>query len=823
MRMFQPVGSAAWPFCILVFGIIGLVPPLALADDLPPPPRSTADLNQLFKLYLDLVINDYPTTQIVPVIVRGDDFFIEKKIFQSLGIKLALPAASAASATLTADDLVVLGFANSPDDWLHLQAVPEIQSHYISSRQVLALQLPAAWMPTQMLGQDSWFQAQQAQSSTGFLNNYTVYITRPDDSQLSTSIFLEQRLFSAFGVFKNSGNYLHSRQQDERSDRSSSAQQGYIRFDSTWQYDHQPSATAIVIGDIMTASKSSWGTAVRLGGIQIKRDFGTRPDLITYPLPQFSGQVAVPSTVDLLINGQKTQSSAVQSGPFIINNIPFVTGRGEAVIVTTNAVGRQVTTTIPFYVASNLLKKHLVDYAFSSGKLRQDFGIKNFSYAQWATSLDARYGLQDWWTLEAKAEYADAVQLAGLGSVFRLWNFGTVNAAYAQSKQLQHGHQYTFGYSYNQNRFGFSINHSQRDAQFRDLASLASSDLVSVYSQKFSTAQSYFALPKAGTFGLSYLQTQAKTSANKILNISWSPILPRSLRGATLSLSASRDLLKQDWGAALQFSLPLFHNAASFNAGYSRDANRQASYVNYTQSSASDGGFGYDLSHRFTEDHAGTSQARINYFNRYFNSDFGMTTQAEQNSYWLGLSGSMLLMKQGLFLSNRLGDSFALIDTHHVADVPVRYENTLLGRTNRNGYMIVPSVSPYYMAKYSIDPLGLASTYNASRTEQRVAAKRGTGIVVDFPIKHSSAATVYFVDEQQQALPVGSVVHRSAQASSYIGMDGMAYLEDLQTQNQVLIQLPNAQRCQANFAIDRALAEKQIVSLTHIICHEVKE
>lgn len=104
---------------------------------------------------------------------------------------------------------------------------------------------------------------------------------------------------------------------------------GYRRYDTSWQFDNQKNATSFLLGDIITGSKTTWGSSVRLGGFQVQRNYSTRPDLITYPLPQFIGQAALPSTVDLIINGQKTSSTEVQSGPFILNNVPFINGKGK--------------------------------------------------------------------------------------------------------------------------------------------------------------------------------------------------------------------------------------------------------------------------------------------------------------------------------------------------------------------------------------------------------------------------------------------------------------------------------------------------------------
>ncbi|WP_353462585.1 fimbria/pilus outer membrane usher protein, partial [Pseudomonas aeruginosa] len=120
-------------------------------------------------------------------------------------------------------------------------------------------------------------------------------------------------------------------------------------------------------------------TPVRMGGFRFARNFGVRPDLVTYPLLRFDGQAAVPSTVDLFINGYKASSADLQPGPFAISNVPYINGAGEATVVTTDAQGRQVVTSLPFYVSNTLLARGLSDFDLSVGRLRDDYGLRNFS------------------------------------------------------------------------------------------------------------------------------------------------------------------------------------------------------------------------------------------------------------------------------------------------------------------------------------------------------------------------------------------------------------------------------------------------------------
>ncbi|WP_238149290.1 hypothetical protein [Arsenophonus endosymbiont of Aleurodicus floccissimus] len=129
-----------------------------------------------------------------------------------------------------------------------------------------------------------------------------------------------------------------------------------------------------------------------MGGLSLSRDFSIRPDIITYPLPTFAGKTAVPTGVDLFINGYRSSNTQLQPGSFTITDIPYINGSGEAVLVTTDALGRQISTTLPFYVASILLKPGLSNGAFSAGALPRDYGIKNFFYGPLAASGSYRYG-----------------------------------------------------------------------------------------------------------------------------------------------------------------------------------------------------------------------------------------------------------------------------------------------------------------------------------------------------------------------------------------------------------------------------------------------
>ena len=50
------------------------------------------------------------------------------------------------------------------------------------------------------------------------------------------------------------------------------------------------------------------------------------------------------------------------------------------------------------------------------------------------------------------------------------------------------------------------------------------------------------------------------------------------------------------------------------------------------------------------------------------------------------------------------GAGFVLVRKDGVPAIPARYENNLIGTTDPDGHLMVPSVPGYYAAKYEIDP-----------------------------------------------------------------------------------------------------------------------
>ncbi|KQP43666.1 fimbria/pilus outer membrane usher protein [Pseudorhodoferax sp. Leaf274] len=747
----------------------------AWPQGLPPPPLpgAAAALGGA-TLYLELVVNQQATGQVVPVLVRDGSYYVAADTLRALHVRT--PATG--SQMVAVDRIEGLGV------------------RYDSVAQRLELMLPPAWLPDQQLGTGGPVGRLRPLVGSGFLLNYEIYASNPGRAEASTSLWTEQRWFGDWGLLSNTGVARHTRSGGggAGSDGAGFAgSQGYLRYDTSWRYSDTDNVRTLTAGDLITATLP-WGSAVRIGGIQLARNFAIRPDLVPYPLPTFSGQAAVPSAVDLFINGQRAGRENVQPGPFTLNTMPFITGAGEAAVVTTDALGRQVLTTVPFYVASTLLKTGTDDYAVSAGALRRGYGEDNFGYGRAVASGSWRYGWSDAVTLEARGELARGLAVAGAGAVATMGRYGVVNGALAHGGD---GVQWTAGYQYNAQRFGLALQHTQRTAGWRDLARLDRGDSAGG-SRSNTQVTTSLSLGAIGAVAVGYFDAQTLDGTRtRVATATYSRALGSD---SFLSLNLNKAVGGDDYLVQLQWTLLLGDRGAVSVVG-TRDRSGFGRQLQYSRTPPPAGGLGWNLSYANSAGPDDYRQGSMTWRGDYLQLQGGAYAQGGRSSTWAGASGSIVAMDGGWFAANRINDAFALVSTG-VGDVPVRFENQVIGRTNARGHLLVPGVNAYYPARFEVDILDLPEDMQVAQSEQRVLLGAGSGALLRFSIQKVRAASITLVDQAGRPLPVGlSVQHLGSGRSATLGWDGQVYLEGLAQDNELLVRGLGFESCRARFTL----------------------
>ena len=764
-------------------------------DSLPPPPEAQA-INSEAVFQLSLVLNHYDMGLVVPVTQREGAFYISSADL----LRAGLPP------------------EHVPTGEVNLSTLSQVRVEYDSAAQRLLLSVPRDWVAARVTSFGGGNARSKPHYGRGALLNYDFYTNHTDHIGGQASIWHEFRYFDENGSFSSTG---YAR---EDFSGNNGQQEGYVRYDTTLLVTNEDEATTWSVGDVISDALS-WSTSVRMGGISYGRDFSLRPDLVTWPLPAFSGEAAVPTSVDLFINGYRSGSTQLQPGPFTLTNLPYINGAGDAVLITTDALGRQVSTTLPFYVTSDLLKQGLSDGAVTLGSLRRNYGINNFDYGPAAGSGSYRYGLTDWLTLEGHGEAAEDLALTGAGTVLKLGRFGVVNSSYTRSRMRgDSGGQVGWGYQYSTSAFSVATQHSRRDQKFGNLALY---DQPTVYDTNDKPIASFsrntdqysltFNMGQYGNIGAAWIGVESfDNQKTELLNLSWS----RNLWGASsIYLAASRDQQQGDWTFALSLQVPLGERDSAAVTFEKTPDSGSTQRINYNHSMPSDGGFGWNMAWANQSQSRSYQQATLGWRNNNIELQGGGYGEKDMMTWWGEAMGSLVLMDGELFAANKINDAFVVISTDGHPDVPVNYENQPVGKTNNNGYLLVSGVSAYYPASYSIDTLNLPADTRLKETERRIAIRRHSGYLVDFPMEQERVASVILHDVRGQAIPVGSQVRRASRSSAVVGYDGIAWLENLSDVNALDVTLPDGKQCTATLTVG-ANPQHKLQTYGPLVCRE---
>ncbi|AKU24931.1 fimbrial assembly protein [Massilia sp. NR 4-1] len=768
------------------FGLCCCVPVPACAQA-PPPPSAPEEL------YLEVSVNGEDSGLILRFRQGPSGLRSSVQNLRELGL-----------------DPVLFGVAGQ--DEFDLDRIPGLRYDYDTVRQRLNLQLADALRPPFALDARGRRPGAPASVTPGLLLNYDAYAQLGRERRLA--IFNEWRYFSGAGAVSSSGLW-----------NASGAERNYIRLDSYWLREDETSMRSLQVGDFVSGSLS-WSRALRMGGVQWRRNFDLRPDLLTYPVASLGGSAVVPGVLQLYVNGVQQYSAEVPSGPFVVRQIAGLNGAGQATVVTRDAAGRAVSATLPLYVDTRMLGEGLSDYALELGALRRGYGSRSFGYALPAASASWRHGLSPSLTLEAHGEAGGHLVNGGGGLLWRLGQAGVLSAALAGSYHSRAlpppaagglggtagvpasgngagavpveegaarrgGGQLALGYQYLGRRFSFDMLSVRASRGYADLGSaqgtpvLRGSDRMALN----------LALSSSQSLSLAYTGARHPVQpAARIAALSYSLSMGN---GVYLGLSAFRDL-RDRAVRGLFFNLSYsFDNRINAAASNGRQNGVHSKLLSLTRAPDFGGGFGWALQ-KGRIDQTAVDQAQVQYLGDAGQLSLLTQGRAGQRGTSLGASGALVAMDGTVVAARQVGSGFALVSTG-VAGVPVVHENREIGHTGRSGYLLVPNLLPYALNRLAIDTGGLAADVRVRNARAEVAPRRLAGVLAAFPVERYRAATIVVQQADGTPMPVGTPVrHVQSGAEAVIGYDGMTFVDELGEENELVLGKPGAQ-CSVRF------------------------
>jgi outer membrane usher protein len=573
-----------------------------------------------------------------------------------------------------------------------------------------------------------------------------------------------------------------------------------IRLDSTYQFADANTLRRYSVGDFITGGLA-WTRPVRLAGAQIRSDFSMRPDLVTFPLPSVSGSAAVHSVVNVLTNGNSVLSQEINPGPFEIQQLPMITGAGTISMTVTNALGQQMNVTQPFYASSALLAPGLQTFSAQAGAVRRNWGVVSNDYGKLAGTANYRRGLSSMVTIEGSAEATPGMVMAGGGLVVNVGNLAALNVAAAGSTGSGGtGTQFSAGIQRIGRLFSLGASAIIADRNFRDVAAMNGDPVP----RQQLNANGGLSLRTFGSLGVAYAGIDGEISANPL-----EPSITSTQRAHILSASYSlqvhhvsiyatefRDLANAgSGGLQVGLTIPFGRKNSSVSVSGASDGSGQ---VQVQRPAPRIGDWGYqayvsagDTQHEFVQ---GQYKSYLGLFTGGVDVNGGETTLRVESQ------GALSLVDGGLFPSNTIYDSFAIVDTGPMSHVHVLQENCDVGRTNSAGRLLVPDMRSFDLNHLAIEPTDIPADATIDITTREVRPQDRSGVVIKFPVKISHGALLQLVDDAGVPVPVGSTAKlRGIGAAVPVGYDGDAYVEDLNPHNEIDVERPDGRRCSVAF------------------------
>ncbi|ONG46851.1 hypothetical protein BKE38_24865 [Pseudoroseomonas deserti] len=637
-----------------------------------------------------------------------------------------------------------------------------------------------------------------SESALGALLNYDVNVTSANGRTLGAG-YAEARVFGPFGVVSSDLLAYTT---------AYAGQESIVRLGTTFTRDDEDRLRRYQAGDLISGGLS-WTRPVRLGGLQVARNFGLRPDLVTFPVPVVTGSAAVPSTVDVLVNGVQQLSTTTGSGPFVVRQLPVITGAGEVAVRVRDALGRETTSTLPFYASSALLAPGLLTYSAELGWVRRDYGLVSDSYGPPVGIISGRYGLTSALTIEGHAEGGAELMMGGAGLVLGVGAIGSVSLSGAASQaRAEDGGTldgWQLGAGFERTTLGLSFGGSVTWASpgFADVAALDGAD----YPRRILRASA--SLPVLGG-ALSFAYAEVKRDAGLRRRLRDRPALATLPDASIVTVSYTRSLsertsfyatgftdLTGNSGEGFLFGLSFaLGDRTTGAASASLDQGRSYGALQAQQAAVANG----DLGWRAYASEGGIPRylGELEYRGAAGRVLGGVDRLGGDTALRAEARGAISTVGGGVYLSNPVQNAFAVVETGQ-AGIGVVQENRPVGATNARGRLLVPDLRAYEGNRLGIAPEDVPADAAVGDTTRMVTPRERAGVVVRFPVTRSAAARLRLVDAAGKPLPLGSIATPEGGAPLPVGYDGEVFVTALQPRNRLTVALPEGGGCRVAF------------------------
>ena len=616
-----------------------------------------------------------------------------------------------------------------------------------------------------------------ARPQPGVLLNYDLSVQRgAGGGPLTGGVALEAVAFSRLGNFVGSALV-----------RNDGTQRTAERLDTFWRYDMPQRLETLVVGDTQ-GTGGGWSRPARYGGFRWSRDFAMRPGFATMPPLSLTGQAALPSTVELLVNNARRMSQPIQPGPFELSSVPVVTGTGVLNLVVRDLLGRETVIQQRYYASPRLLAPGLSDFSLEAGWLRTGYG-QDSHYGNVFGAATWRQGLSSSLTGEARVELQASRRAAGMEVAGLLGDWAVARMALAASSGStsgvsEHGRLWQLGIERNTPQGGGALQYERASQGFAPFGEAIGPTAASQRARERWLAGVGGVLWGPVIGGLSYA-SQMRWDGERVKTADLSFSLPLWQR-ASLNLSLNKRLDGDGtWRANLSVNLPLDDGLITSSRVEIIRGSRMTAAVSAARNPLAGPGLGWRVEGSSQESQRARGGLQYNTSLAEFAAEAASDDKG-QVAVRAEARGTLGLVAGLPFASRPVGQgSFAVVEVEGLAGIPIKRSHQVVAETDSRGLAFVPGLLPWQKNQIEIDPVDLPLDTQVGAVVQQITPYASSGSVVKFAVRRTRQALVVLVQPDGQPVPVGAKVRLLPNGPRFLaGRRGEVWLTDLAAQHQ---------------------------------------
>jgi len=554
-----------------------------------------------------------------------------------------------------------------------------------------------------------------------------------------------------------------------------------LRYATQLVYDIPAEQQRWILGD-HTAVSGELGSTLPVGGVSLAKLYQLTPHYVRQPLAGYAGAVSTPSQVEVRMGGIPVFREQVPAGPFELRNLQQFAGARDVEIVVRDALGREQLIGFPYYFAEQALRQGLHEYSYSAGWLREELGTSSGRYGPALASGVHRYGLSDQLTVGLRGELGEDLANFGPTALYRHDRLGVLGAGFSSSRYRgRSGNASSLGYVYHARSFGLRANSRRYSEEYR-----VAQDLVvpSGVKAEYGAGGSLM-LGAAGSLFLDRTVTQRYPTAPILHDSTATRLAYNYSLGRQGSFFATLTRLHEarpdtQIFVGLLVSLDR-QKTAHLSARHDQNSGETRYAAQFSSAVPAGEGFGY----RIGADGIGASARELTGFAQYnaraaslsFDGAAARNAGEGAERYEVALAGAATWTGGRFGLTRHIEDSFVAVQlAAPLEGVRVYSNNQEVGRTDREGRLLVPNVGSYQETQITIDETDVPLDHAIGSLRRVVAPAYRSGALLAFDVRRMRAVEGVIL---LKGRPAENAPFSLGGRESITGRGGRYYLEDL--------------------------------------------